>query len=61
MSLDPTRCAWQKSTASGDSNACVEVTLARSVVGVRDTKSRAGGHLEVPAPAWKALMYALTH
>jgi hypothetical protein len=52
---------WKKSRASGDNNACVEVTLARSVVGVRDTKSRAGGHLEVPAPAWNALMYALTH
>ena len=59
MSLDLTPCAWKKSTASGDNNACVEVALTSDAVGVRDTKSRAAGHLEFPAPAWRALMDTL--
>jgi hypothetical protein len=59
MSLDLTRCEWKKSTASGDNNACVEVAMTSCTVGVRDTKSRADGHLEVPTPAWSALVNAL--
>lgn len=55
MNLDPARCEWRKSTASGDSNACVEVAQ-HGPVGIRDTKDRPSGHLAVSADAWQAFV-----
>lgn len=51
---------WRKSSYSGASegstNDCVEVAVAAHEVGVRDTKSRAGGQLTVTAAAWSAFV-----
>ncbi|WP_326564957.1 DUF397 domain-containing protein [Amycolatopsis rhabdoformis] len=45
---------WRKSTFSGQGQDCVEVKIDR-VIGVRDTKDRAGGELAVAGAAWRAL------
>lgn len=47
---------WRKSSFSGGGNNCVEVAPSASVVGVRDTKDRAAGHLTVSASAWAAFL-----
>ncbi|MET7996884.1 DUF397 domain-containing protein [Amycolatopsis sp. NPDC005232] len=46
---------WRKPLRSQNGNNCVEVALDPAVVGVRDTKDRAGGQLAVPGVAWRAL------
>jgi hypothetical protein len=46
---------WRKSSYSGDQTNCVEIALG-SVVGVRDTKDRAGGVLTVPAGSWSVFL-----
>jgi len=53
--------AWRKSTysTSPDQN-CVEVGLAPSLVGVRDTKNRAQGHLTVSRTAWATFVHHVT-
>jgi hypothetical protein len=49
--------AWRKSSYSnGGANNCVEVGHAATVVLVRDTTSRAGAVLSIPATAWRALL-----
>jgi hypothetical protein len=47
--------SWSKSTYSSEDSACVEVVRAERV-GVRDTKNRAAGALEVPAVTWGAFL-----
>jgi hypothetical protein len=47
---------WRKSSYSGTETECVEVSMTQSVVGVRDTKDRAGGTLSLSASAWTALL-----
>ncbi|MDT7727030.1 MAG: hypothetical protein QOI21_3606 [Actinomycetota bacterium] len=49
---------WTTSSCSGEQGQCVEVQLA-PVVGVRDTKNRADGALEVSAMAWRAFIGAV--
>lgn len=44
---------WRKSSHSGQESDCVEVRLAPTV-GVRDTKDREGGRLDVAPAAWVA-------
>ncbi|MGW4487925.1 DUF397 domain-containing protein [Amycolatopsis sp. NPDC004368] len=46
---------WRKPSRSQNGNNCVEVALSAAVVGVRDTKDRAGGELAVAGVAWRAL------
>jgi hypothetical protein len=46
---------WKTSSYTGEQGNCVEVKLTL-VVGVRDTKNRAAGSLEVPGSAWRALL-----
>ena len=48
--------SWRKSSYSGSETDCVEVAVAPSVVGVRDTKDRDGGALSFPASAWTAFL-----
>lgn len=45
--------AWRKSSYSSQTDNCVEVAYA-ATVGIRDTKDREGGHLAVPATAWRS-------
>ena len=48
--------SWRKSSYSGSEGECVEVAVAPSVVGVRDTKDRDGGALSIPTSAWTAFL-----
>ena len=42
------RAIWRKSSRSGGNGGnCVEVGFGFDAVGIRDTKDRDGGHLEV--------------
>ena len=48
---------WRKSSYSESGNPqCVEVAAAADAVGVRDTKNRDAGHLEVSRSAWKTFV-----
>jgi hypothetical protein len=46
---------WCKSSYSGDQTNCVEVATG-PVVGVRDTKDRAGGMLTVSSSSWSVFL-----
>jgi len=48
--------AWRKSSHSTSKGECVEVAPGARLVGVRDTKNRAGGHLEVSRETWHAFL-----
>lgn len=49
--------AWRTSSYSGGAQqTCVEVGVAPGTVGVRDTKARERGHLEVSRTAWSAFV-----
>lgn len=47
---------WRISSYSGTDNQCVEVAIGTPVVGLRDSKARTAGELDVPAAAWAALL-----
>lgn len=49
---------WRKSSYSNQETVCVEVSIEPGAVGVRDTKSRAAGHLTVTPDAWTAFVRA---
>lgn len=50
--------AWRKSTYSqgGSQSQCVEVGVAPGRVGVRDSKDRTRGHLDVSRTAFRGLV-----
>lgn len=50
---------WRTSSRSDNGGNCVEVALDLTEVGVRDTKDREGGRLDVSGPAWDALVRAV--
>jgi hypothetical protein len=50
---DLSRAAWRTSSYSNNGGNCVAVTTAEGIVGVRDTKDRAGAVLAFPPEAWK--------
>jgi hypothetical protein len=50
---------WRTSSYSGNANNCVEVALTVAEAKVRDTKDRAGGHLELSLTGFRGLVRAL--
>jgi hypothetical protein len=50
---------WRKSSYSPHNDNCVEVGLTPDVIGIRDTKDRAGGHLVVTPARWQAFLDAV--
>ncbi|AOS61204.1 DUF397 domain-containing protein [Actinoalloteichus hymeniacidonis] len=50
---------WRKSTRSGQQSSCVEVGRAPGLVGIRDTKNRAGGTLMVERAAFGTFLAAV--
>ena len=58
MSVPNKTDSWRKSSYSQPSENCVEVATG-PVIGVRDTKDRAGGQLAVTGPAWRAALTTL--
>ena len=49
---------WRVSSYSDNGGDCVEVAIA-DIVGVRDTKNRDGGQLDVAPAAWLAAVARL--
>jgi len=53
---------WRKSSYSDSGNPqCVEVGRAPGLVGVRDTKNREAGHIQVSRTAWAAFLRRVSH
>lgn len=52
---------WRKSSYSADQGECVEVSVALTVVAIRDSKNRATGHLNVQAAGWHTFLDGLKH
>jgi len=52
---------WRISSYSNEGQDCVEVNPGRGITGVRDTKHRSGGQLNVSGQAWQALVDQLAH
>jgi hypothetical protein len=50
---------WRVSSYSGANNNCVEVASGSTAVGVRDTKDRATGYLDIPGRSWAAFLVNL--
>ena len=50
---DLPRAAWRTSSHSNIGGNCVEVAAAGAIVGVRDTKDRAGTVLAFSPQAWR--------
>lgn len=49
---------WHKSTYSSAAQNCVEVAEGPTT-GIRDTRNRDMGRLDVPASEWTALLHAV--
>jgi len=48
---------WRKSShSSGQGGNCVEVATTPELVGIRDTKNRAQGHITVSPRTWRAFI-----
>ncbi|MEV6232212.1 DUF397 domain-containing protein [Saccharopolyspora shandongensis] len=57
--MSSTPKTWRKSSYSASNASCVEVAVTPGVVGVRDTKDRAGGTLTFTHAQWAGFLSAL--
>jgi hypothetical protein len=58
---DLLNASWRKPTrSSGGENNCVEVALTSATAGIRDTKDRSAGHLEVTHAEFAAFLRAVS-
>jgi hypothetical protein len=53
MATDPPRAGWRKSSHSNIGGECLEVAAVDGIIGVRDTKDRAGVVLAFSPRAWQ--------
>ncbi|WP_424638261.1 DUF397 domain-containing protein [Embleya sp. AB8] len=53
------RASWRTASYSMDNNNCVEVGRFPACTGIRDTKDRGRGHLEIGPTAWCELLSTL--
>ncbi|MGW1991247.1 DUF397 domain-containing protein [Embleya sp. NPDC001921] len=51
--------AWRTSTWSQHNQECVEIAPLPTATGIRDTKDRTRGHLQVSPAAWTELIRRL--
>lgn len=58
MTIPDRASSWRKSSYSSNTDNCVEVAPG-GVVGIRDTKDRAGGQLAVTGTQWAAFIAAV--
>jgi len=56
---DLSTATWRRSSRSTDTANCVEVAVAGSAVGVRDSKDPDGAVLVLPAAAWTRFVAAV--
>lgn len=56
--MDESRETWHKSSYSGSSGSCVEVSEGRSVL-VRDTENRELGHIDYSPTTWVSFLQGL--
>lgn len=59
MTTTEAQKAWCKSSYSSSETACVEVGAGFERTGVRDTKAREQGNLDVAPEAWRWLVNQL--
>jgi hypothetical protein len=54
---------WRKSSHSGGTanSDCVEVAGLPDAIGIRDGKNPGGGHLTLPAAAFRTLLITIKH
>ncbi|APU18745.1 DUF397 domain-containing protein [Actinoalloteichus sp. GBA129-24] len=53
------QAAWRTSSRSQNTGTCVEIGHAPGLVGIRDTKNRDGGTLQVGPAAFSAFVNAV--
>jgi hypothetical protein len=53
---DLSRARWRKSSYSGNTGNCVEVTITDTVVGIRDSKHPNGPVLRLTREQWHGFM-----
>jgi Domain of unknown function (DUF397) len=60
MKLDPSRAQWRKSSYSGNTGNCVEVSGLGPAIAVRDPKNPAGRALTFPPSVWRRFTSAIS-